>query len=203
MATFTRAATNENRKGAFDNEKEHSAEDDDSPSPAAPAPEGREQASSITGGPKGNGNSKITTTPSCELGSSAEAESKLDSAALCRPRPRPRQASPHLPPECTDTGDEQASKTKHEKKTPADAPRQHVGPTCSEGQRTAALATNVACALSTTTNAGNMSASNSVLELELSCKTGNTDSETPAVAHRYATLPLRPIYDVKLKVLVT
>lgn len=104
MATFTRAATNENRKGAFDNEKEHSAEDDDSPSPAAPAPEGREQASSITGGPKGNGNSKITTTPSCELGSSAEAESKLDSAALCRPRPRPRQASPHLPPECTDTG---------------------------------------------------------------------------------------------------
>ncbi|XP_052847874.1 uncharacterized protein LOC128259513 isoform X2 [Drosophila gunungcola] len=77
---------------------------------------------------------------------------------------------------------EKPSKTKH-KKTPTIAPDQHVGRTCLKEQRTVAPPTNVAPGISTTNNAGNTSASNSAVELEFNCKTGNTDSATTAVEH--------------------
>ncbi|XP_016995972.3 uncharacterized protein RhoGEF3 isoform X6 [Drosophila takahashii] len=197
--TSTRALgdmiANENRKAAIDTEVAHSTEDVDSPAPAAPAapPPEKLEASTIAGRPEGNAinnGSEKAEAPIWGVESPAEAESQLDSVTLghspAPPRPRPRQLSPESSAvDTVEANGERPSKTKHDKKAPADAvaPRQHVGPTCSEGQRTGAVAREV----STTTNAGNSSASNSVVELELSCKTGNTDSATPAVAHSNQT----------------
>ncbi|XP_037719674.1 uncharacterized protein LOC119553388 isoform X2 [Drosophila subpulchrella] len=184
---------NENRKVAIDTEVEHSVEDVDTPPPAAPppaapppaapAPEVRATSAS-TDIPEvnaiNNGSDEGGAAP--PIGGARRSppgvESQLD------PRPPPL-----LPPQSTETVEtngEKPSKTKHEKKAPTDAgaPMQHVVPTCSKGQR--GNATNVAREISTTTN-GNTSASNSAVELELSCKTGNTDNATLTVKHSNPT----------------
>ncbi|XP_043951252.1 uncharacterized protein LOC108029387 isoform X3 [Drosophila biarmipes] len=193
MTTSTQALgdiiANENRKAETGTKAAHSAKDVHSPPPAAPAPDLRE-ASAIADIPEVNAINKGSDeaeAPTGNFGSPAGVESQMDS------RRRPRQPSPQLPPESTDTleaSGEETSKTKHGKKAPADAsaPRQHVAPTCSKGQRSKwrSNAPNVANEISTTTNA-NTTASNSVVELELSCKTGNTDNATPAVAHSNQT----------------
>ncbi|XP_017066331.1 uncharacterized protein LOC108104658 isoform X2 [Drosophila eugracilis] len=166
----------ENSKAVIDIEEANSAEDIDSPSPAAHAPVGRERAP-IDGRPEdiaiNNCNGKAETS-NRGVGSPAEAGSEQNSVTRCRPISRQ--------PSSIDTvgeDGEKATKTKHD--ASPDIPSQHVGPTCVEGQRTAASATNVARRISTTTNAGNTNAS--TVKLELSCKTGNTDSATLAVAH--------------------
>ncbi|XP_044313418.1 uncharacterized protein LOC108042191 isoform X2 [Drosophila rhopaloa] len=188
--------TNENRKAANDIEVAHSAEDVHTQPPAEPALERREQASTIAGKPEGNAinnGSDNTEFPKWEVGRPAEAQSQLDSLTCLRPRSRlrPRPSSSKLPPESRHTtvgeNSEKTSKTKHDKQTPTNAPRQHVVPTCLEEQGTGGPATNVAPGISTTTNAGNFSASNSAVELEFSCKTGNTDSATIAAKHRDQT----------------